>query len=205
MSSQARVPIPYFAKGSYFRYSDASIQLDQLVYPLPSKGGLGVHTTVDMSGVLKFGPNVDWFPQPLEQILNQGDRSDRENQDLSRYYLPPTITHPGAYTVNDSVSLQRSFHDEIHQYLPQVRYECLVPDYAGIRPKLVGPSHFGKLSKGQITPTDIFARDLSDFIIEGPNEHRIPGLVNLFGIESPGLTASLSIADRVKYLLNVQR
>ena len=54
------------------------------------------------------------------------------------------------------------------------------PDYAGIRPKLSGPGE-----------------PAADFMISGPDAHGRPGLVNLFGIESPGLTASLAIADRV--------
>jgi L-2-hydroxyglutarate oxidase LhgO len=56
----------------------------------------------------------------------------------------------------------------------------LAPGYAGIRPKLGGPD-----------------RPASDFLIQGPDEHGIAGLVNLFGIESPGLTASLALANHV--------
>jgi L-2-hydroxyglutarate oxidase LhgO len=55
-----------------------------------------------------------------------------------------------------------------------------VPDYAGIRPKLTGPGE-----------------KAADFMIDGPAEHGLPGLVHLFGIESPGLTSSLSIAKDV--------
>ena len=55
-----------------------------------------------------------------------------------------------------------------------------MPDYAGIRPKLTGPGEAA-----------------ADFVIETPAAHGLPGLVNLFGIESPGLTSSLSIADAV--------
>ena len=54
------------------------------------------------------------------------------------------------------------------------------PDYAGIRPKLTGPGE-----------------PAADFMIEGPAEHGMAGLVNLFGIESPGLTSSLPLADDV--------
>jgi L-2-hydroxyglutarate oxidase LhgO len=59
-------------------------------------------------------------------------------------------------------------------------YASLVPDYCGIRPKLTGPGE-----------------PAADFLIEGPQQHGLPGLVNLFGIESPGLTSSLSIAETV--------
>ena len=56
----------------------------------------------------------------------------------------------------------------------------LAPTYCGIRPKLSGPNE-----------------PAADFRIDGPETHGVAGLVNLFGIESPGLTASLAIAERV--------
>ena len=55
-----------------------------------------------------------------------------------------------------------------------------MPGYAGIRPKIVGPND-----------------PPGDFMIQGPRVHGVNGLVNLFGIESPGLTASLAIAEHV--------
>ena len=63
---------------------------------------------------------------------------------------------------------------------PQIDPDRLQPGYVGIRPKLSGPGE-----------------PAADFVISGPTIHRCAGLVNLFGIESPGLTASMSIADRV--------
>jgi L-2-hydroxyglutarate oxidase LhgO len=56
----------------------------------------------------------------------------------------------------------------------------LLPGYAGIRPKINAPSEAS-----------------ADFLIQGPAEHGVPGLVNLLGIESPGLTSSLAIAEEV--------
>lgn len=67
---------------------------------------------------------------------------------------------------------------------PGIDEERLHPGHAGIRPKLLGPDG------GQ-----------ADFRIDGPETHGLDGLVNLFGIESPGLTASLAIADHVVALL----
>ena len=55
-----------------------------------------------------------------------------------------------------------------------------MPSYSGIRPKIVPP-----------------AVATQDFLIQGPPEHGVTGLINLFGIESPGLTSSLAIADHV--------
>jgi L-2-hydroxyglutarate oxidase LhgO len=73
-----------------------------------------------------------------------------------------------------------SFYARVRTYWPGLRDGALTPDYAGIRPKLTG--------RGEVQ---------ADFLIEGPAEHGIDGLVQLFGIESPGLTASLSLAENV--------
>jgi L-2-hydroxyglutarate oxidase LhgO len=72
------------------------------------------------------------------------------------------------------------FYAAIRRYWPALPDGALLPGYAGIRPKTAGP--------GEPAP---------DFRIEGPREHGVPGLVHLFGIESPGLTASLALADAV--------
>ena len=77
------------------------------------------------------------------------------------------------------------FYRAIRTYWPGLKDGALQPAYSGIRPKI------------QEDP-DAPARD---FMIEGPREHGVPRLVNLFGIESPGLTASLAIAERVRSLL----
>ena len=76
------------------------------------------------------------------------------------------------------------FYDAIRKYWPDLPDGALAPGYAGIRPKL-GP-------KG--SPP-------ADFVIQGPAGHGVPGLINLFGIESPGLTASLAIAEHVAGLV----
>lgn len=73
-----------------------------------------------------------------------------------------------------------AFYASIRRYWPGLPDGALQPGYAGIRPKLGGPG----------TPA-------ADFVIQGPAEHGVPGLVNLYGIESPGLTASLAIAEAV--------
>lgn len=72
------------------------------------------------------------------------------------------------------------FLTAVRKYWPNIDESRLVPDYSGIRPKLSGPDEAA-----------------ADFVIQGEGEHGIKGLVNLFGIESPGLTASLAIADEV--------
>jgi L-2-hydroxyglutarate oxidase LhgO len=78
-----------------------------------------------------------------------------------------------------------AFYAEIRKYWPGLPDGALQPAYAGIRPKISGPSEAA-----------------SDFCIQGPRQHGVPGLVNLFGIESPGLTSCLAIADLVCSLLS---
>jgi L-2-hydroxyglutarate oxidase LhgO len=73
-----------------------------------------------------------------------------------------------------------AFYAAVRRYWPALRDGALQPAYAGIRPKLQGPQDPAR-----------------DFVIQGPESHGLRGLVNLFGIESPGLTASLAIADEV--------
>jgi L-2-hydroxyglutarate oxidase LhgO len=73
-----------------------------------------------------------------------------------------------------------SFYDAVRKYWPGLKDGALQPGYAGIRPKTVP-----KGAPGQ------------DFVVQGPQTHGVGGLINLFGIESPGLTASLAIADHV--------
>ena len=72
------------------------------------------------------------------------------------------------------------FYASIRRYYPALRDGALLPDYTGIRPKIYGP--------GEPAP---------DFVVQGAEAHGIDGLVNLFGIESPGLTSSLAIAEEV--------
>jgi L-2-hydroxyglutarate oxidase LhgO len=76
------------------------------------------------------------------------------------------------------------FYDEVRRYWPGLKDGTLQPGYVGIRPKIRGPGE-----------------PVQDFRIDGPAGHGVAGLVNLFGIESPGLTASLAIAERVVALL----
>jgi L-2-hydroxyglutarate oxidase LhgO len=88
-----------------------------------------------------------------------------------------------SYTVDSKRA--DSFYASIRTYFPDLPDNSLVPDYCGIRPKLTG--------KGE---------PAADFMIEGPAEHGLARLVNLFGIESPGLTSSLSIAADVARLIS---
>lgn len=74
----------------------------------------------------------------------------------------------------------RRFYSAIRQYWPELPDGALQPGYSGIRPKLSGPN-----------------APAADFLLEGPSLHGVPGLINMLGIESPGLTASLALAEMV--------
>ena len=88
--------------------------------------------------------------------------------------------------IDYTVDPQRAekFYAAIRSYWPDLKDGALSPGYSGIRPKIQAPSEPAR-----------------DFMIEGPRDHGVPGLVNLFGIESPGLTASLALGDMVAGLL----
>lgn len=77
-----------------------------------------------------------------------------------------------------------AFYAEVRKYWPGLRDGALAPGYAGIRPKIHGAD-----------------APAADFVIQGPSVHGVPGLVNLFGIESPGLTSALAIAEHVAMLV----
>ena len=80
-----------------------------------------------------------------------------------------------------------AFYAEIRKYWPGLADGALLPAYAGIRPKISGPG-----------------QPAADFCIQGPQDHGVPGLINLFGIESPGLTSCLAIGEQVVELLSIK-
>jgi L-2-hydroxyglutarate oxidase LhgO len=82
------------------------------------------------------------------------------------------------YTVNPARG--DSFYAAVRTYWPAMPDGVLTADYSGVRPKLSGPGEAA-----------------ADFLVEGPEQHGLAGLVHLYGIESPGLTSSLAIADEV--------
>jgi L-2-hydroxyglutarate oxidase LhgO len=86
------------------------------------------------------------------------------------------VERPDDYDVDPGRAA--AFYAAVRRYWPELPDGALLPGYAGIRPKLQAPGE-----------------PAADFVIQGAEAHGVPGLVNLFGIESPGLTASLALAD----------
>jgi L-2-hydroxyglutarate oxidase LhgO len=143
----ASIPPQHFAKGHYFILSGRS-PFRRLIYPVPVSGGLGTHVTLDLTGRVRFGPDVQW----CERVEYGFDESRVQ-----------------------------AFYDSIRRYYPALKEGALQPGFTGVRPKISPPG----------SPA-------ADFQIQGPSGHGVPGLVNLYGIESPGLTASLALAERVR-------
>ena len=90
--------------------------------------------------------------------------------------------------VNYAVDSARSekFYGAIRQYWPKLADGRLTPAYSGIRPKLSGPGEA-----------------VVDFCVSGPADHGVAGIVNLFGMESPGLTASLALGEHIAAVVGV--
>lgn len=146
-------PRLYPAKGHYFSLAGRS-PFRHLVYPMPVKGGLGVHLTLDIAGRAKFGPDVEWK-----------DGIDYRFED-------------------EGGARKARFEAEIRRYWPGLPEQALTADYTGIRPKIYGAND-----------------PAADFELHGPRQHGIAGMVALYGIESPGLTSSLAIAEAASKLL----
>jgi L-2-hydroxyglutarate oxidase LhgO len=96
----------------------------------------------------------------------------------------PDVEWVAAPNYDVEIARAAGFYGAIRRYWPGLPDGALRPAYAGVRPKLGGPS-----------------QPASDFQIDGPEQHGVAGLINLFGIESPGLTASLALADRVRAMV----
>ncbi|XVE90711.1 hypothetical protein DITRI_Ditri20bG0099100 [Diplodiscus trichospermus] len=100
------------------------------------------------------------------------------------HHVPHATSFLNRFDYSVSADRVASFYQEIRKYYPNLKDRSLVPGYAGIRPKLSGPG-----------------QPACDFVIQGDEIHGVRGLVNLYGIESPGLTSSLAIAEYVAAIL----
>jgi L-2-hydroxyglutarate oxidase LhgO len=140
----------HWCKGHYFRWRNAP-KIPHLLYPLPSRDGLGIHITLDRSGGVRLGPDTEFV-------------------DTIDYTIAETLKEP--------------FAASVARYLPAIRPADLMPDTAGIRPKLSGPGEAHR-----------------DFVIAERSPQGFPGWIDCLGIESPGLTASPAIAELVLSML----
>jgi 2-hydroxyglutarate dehydrogenase len=153
----ARHQTQYYAKGNYFSYAASTPSTKHLIYPAPEPGLGGLGTHL----TLDIAGRIRFGPD-VQWVDDPNDLA----VDSSR--LGEAIT-------------------QIKKFLPSIKEEAIMPDYAGIRPKL-GKNSAVASGKG-----------FQDFVIRKEEEYH--GLVNLLGIESPGLTSSLAIAEMVEELL----
>lgn len=143
-----------YCKGSYFSFTKPS-PIKKLVYPLPHRElvGLGIHTTLDLGGRLRFGPDSEYVGE-INYNVNPGKRDE--------------------------------FYRAVSRFINGLEKDAFVPDMAGIRPKLSGEGE-----------------QVRDFVIKDETDKGFEGLINLIGIESPGLSASPAIAEMVKKMVNM--
>jgi L-2-hydroxyglutarate oxidase LhgO len=120
------------------------------------------------------------YPTPIPGALGTHYRRDLGGQ--ARFGPDLQWVEAPDYTVDPARA--DGFYEYVRRFWPGLPDNSLSPDYAGIRPKIHGP--------GEPHP---------DFRIDGPQLHGLPGLVALFGIESPGLTSSLAIGEEVAGIL----
>lgn len=104
-----------------------------------------------------------------------------------RMRLGPSIQYVDSIDYAIDSQHKQLFYDSVRRFLPFIEYDDLEPEMAGIRPKLQGPNE-----------------GIKDFIIRDEADRGLPGFINLVGIESPGLTASLAIAEYVGNLIEGQ-
>lgn len=126
---------------------------------------------------------------PMHNQATQGlhlaiDLGGRTRLGPDAEWLPEGSKPPFDYEVDPARAAH--FYSEVRRYWPGLKDGALSPDYSGVRPKIVG--------KGQPS---------ADFMIDGPEEHGVAGLVNLIGIESPGLTSSLAIGEKVAEMAGI--
>jgi len=116
------------------------------------------------------------YPPPIHGALGTHYRRDLGGQAV----FGPNLFWVDKLDYSVDPSAREAFAAYIRKFWPAVRQEALSPDYAGIRPKLHGPDD-----------------PQPDFRIDGEAAHGLPGLVALFGIESPGLTSSLALGEEI--------
>ena len=176
LSKDEQIPM-YYARGSYASYHGPGIShVSHLIYPCPETGpnahafeSLGTHLTLDLQGKVRFGPDIEWISPPASV--------DKESDDDADFWMHNLIPDD---------SRIRDMHHAVTRYLPGVQSHGLQPDYVGIRPKLIPP---GSGFQDFVLRVDYPSVDME--------RNRRSPMVSLLGIESPGLTSSLALAEMV--------
>lgn len=173
---------------------------DLAVRRLVNAAGLGAQVAAariqgypaDQIPKLHFGKGVYFAlsgPPPFQRLVypppSAGALGVHYKRDLAgRAHFGPDLEYVDQETYTVDPARAAAFYAYVRHFWPGLPEGALTPDYAGIRPKLHGP--------GESQP---------DFRIDGPERHGLDGHVSLFGVESPGLTSSLAIGERVAAML----
>lgn len=149
----------------------------------PAYGGLRMHWVKGSYFIASGRAAFARLIYPMHNSATQGlhlaiDLGGRTRLGPDAEWLPDELSPPFDYEVDPARAVH--FYREVRRYWPGLKDGALSPDYSGVRPKIVG--------KGEPS---------ADFLIDGPEQHGVAGLVNLIGIESPGLTSSLAIGELV--------
>ncbi|KLO16372.1 FAD dependent oxidoreductase [Schizopora paradoxa] len=203
LEENACIPM-YYAKGSYAAYNGPGVgNVRRLIYPcaetsnkdLHSFQSLGTHLTLDLNGNVRFGPNIEWISPDITTGSYTQLQQSGEHEDVF-IYDAKAVDFWKRFLVPDESQLSAMYR-AVREYLPGVVQDKFRADYVGIRPKLVPPwAGFQDF---------VFREDNSfDFLrsAEVSSRDREGGkMITLLGIESPGLTSSLAIAEKVVGML----
>ncbi|SPO24280.1 uncharacterized protein UTRI_03548 [Ustilago trichophora] len=205
-SSEDAIPM-WHSKGNYASYKGrGATGIQHLIYPVPDtrKGthahtSLGTHLTLDLDGNVRFGPDTEWISPPSTA------------EDAVDFWKSQLI-------VSDS-RLESMYHS-ITEYLPDIDPSGLTADYAGIRPKLIGPDTKGFVdfqflwhNSVNLSSQNLWQRapglgkPSASCVSKAAKQNRVVdkveggAMISLLGIESPGLTSSLAIGELVRDML----
>lgn len=158
-----------------------ALRVSRLIAGGPQYAGLGMHWVKGSYFVASGRAAFARLIYPMHNQATQGlhlaiDLGGRTRLGPDAEWLADGAGPPFDYEVDPARA--DHFYREVRRYWPGLKDGALAPDYSGVRPKIV--------ARGEPS---------ADFLIDGPDRHGVPGLVNLIGIESPGLTSSLAIGE----------
>jgi L-2-hydroxyglutarate oxidase LhgO len=160
-----------------------ALRVSRLIAGGPQYAGLNMHWVKGSYFIASGRAAFARLIYPMHNQATQGlhlaiDLGGRTRLGPDAEWLADGAGPPFDYEVDSSRA--EHFYREVRRYWPGLKDGALTPDYSGVRPKIV--------ARGEPS---------ADFLIDGPARHGVPGLVNLIGIESPGLTSSLAIGEMV--------
>lgn len=160
-----------------------ALRVSRLIVGGPQYAGLNMHWVKGSYFIASGRAAFARLIYPMHNQATQGlhlaiDLGGRTRLGPDAEWLADGAGPPFDYEVDPARA--EHFYREVRRYWPGLKDGALTPDYSGVRPKIV--------ARGEPS---------ADFLIDGPGRHGVPGLVNLIGIESPGLTSSLAIGEMI--------